>query len=146
MREVGTVCSVSGDTAKVAIRPGDRCGQCGGCAEDGSGRMALTVRAPRPVKAGDQVVVEFGPRHLTWGIVVAFVVPMIGLVAGVLLGQARPWARLGKDLSSALYGFALLVASFGTAAAVDRLFGKRAWPPPRIVGPASAYDATRTPP
>jgi len=136
MREIGTVTQVDHGVASVAISATACCGRCGACTDSGANHRVLTTEAPAGISKGDRVVVEVGPRSIAWAVVLTFVLPMIGLVAGVMLGQSYPWERLGKDLSSALFGFGLLGVGFGAAIAADRLSGAKKWPPPRIIGRA----------
>jgi positive regulator of sigma E activity len=134
MRETGVVTDLSNGMASVVLTGGACCGHCSACADDGGGRMILRTAATEGIQVGQRVVVEYGPPHIAWGVILTFVLPMIGLVAGVILGQAYALAGLGRDLSAALYGFALAGALFGFAILADRLGRKRTWQAPHIVG------------
>lgn len=133
MLETGTVIDVKDGKATVLLEAGASCSTCRSCAERESGRMEIVLDAPPGLHPGQRVSVEVGPQNLTWSILLTFVLPTVGLVAGMIVGHKYPLPVLGKDLSSAAFGFAFLIAGLATTITVDRLWGSRKWPPPKIV-------------
>ncbi|MFP4057817.1 MAG: SoxR reducing system RseC family protein [Candidatus Brocadiia bacterium] len=133
MREEGTVVAVEGDTARVRVQPGPHCGGCCACSMLGGGPPELELSAPEPLHVGDRVVVEVDTSGTTLGAVLVFVLPLLGLVAGVVVGHhARPFGTSG-NAGGLILGFGLLLALFGMAMAVDRWFLRRRVAAPTIV-------------
>jgi sigma-E factor negative regulatory protein RseC len=126
IEEQGTVISLSGELAEVRT---ERLGGCTGCGANGMcgtalidrflGRRPVTLRARNEVGAavGDRVLVGVSEAGLLTAAFAAYLVPILGLVAGGVLGQwlGRPgslWFGLvgGGDrfaLIGAILGFAL---------------------------------------
>jgi len=134
VQEQGIVAKIADGTAEIELTAKDSCGSCGGCSEGDDGPARLKVEALPGISVGDRVVVETGEFRVTAGAILIFVVPIIGLLAGVFVGQRFPLNSVDKDLSSGIYGFALMIAGFTAAIATDRIFGRRLWQPPRIIG------------
>jgi sigma-E factor negative regulatory protein RseC len=116
------------------MKPGPQCG--GGCcscsALSGGGRELEVTATCRP-EVGDRVVVEVTTGSAVLSAFLLFVLPLLGLVGGMLAGQAWQPFGLGKDAASLLFGFGALAIAFGFAAAVDRLVVRGRVPEPRIV-------------
>ena len=133
MREEGIVAAVEGSTVRVRMRAGPQCGSCCACAAIGDGERELEVATDQPVEVGSRVVVEVAAPSAALGAVLLFVLPLVGLVGGVLAGHHwRPFG-LGENGDGLVLGFALLVALLGLAAAVDRFVLRARLPAPTIV-------------
>ncbi len=138
VREVGTVESVGEGKVVAVVREqkGGACARCGACSfgSDGVGRME--VECEEEVKAGDEVVIELGIPSAYAGILFLFVLPLVGLVAGGLMGEALGGAFGAVGKVESLLPVVLGVVGFGGG-----LFGgyvverrlKGRMPEPRVV-------------
>ena len=89
MREVGIVQNIFGDYADVAIvrktACGENCISCkGGCTP---GEQIVRAKNAAFAKQGDRVAVELGGQKVVKAAFLAYIVPIIFLVAGTLIGQ-----------------------------------------------------------
>ena len=132
MREEGTVVAVEGNVARVRMAPGRSCGSCCACAvHDGQRELEITAEPPPPV--GSQVVVEIGSVSPWLSTLLLFVLPLLGLVGGVIAGEHwRPFGLAG-DAAPLVLGFSLLVLLFLVATLVDRVFLRKGSHEPSIV-------------
>ncbi|HUT33786.1 MAG TPA: SoxR reducing system RseC family protein [Planctomycetota bacterium] len=129
MREEGTVVDVEGRLARVRMKPGAQCGRCCACSALGGGDRELEVETDLPLLPGSRVLVEI-PRGNPWlSSLLLFVLPLAGLVAGVIVGAQ--WG--GGDAAPLLLGFGLLVALFAMAAIIDKTIIRKRQKPPAIV-------------
>jgi sigma-E factor negative regulatory protein RseC len=132
IEETGVVVSVNGETAEVETR---RQGACGSCSANGAcgtsllaqylGRRPLLLRAHNLAGAGpgDRVVVGVPEEGLIWASVAAYLVPLLGLMAGGMAGAGLlpDWKEIASTLGG-LSGLALgliWMARFGRAHAQD---------------------------
>jgi sigma-E factor negative regulatory protein RseC len=132
IEETGVVVAVAGDSAEVETR---RQGACGSCSANGAcgtsllarylGRKPLLLRARNLAGAapGDLVVVGVPEDGLMRASLVAYLVPLLGLIAGGIAGPVLYPA--GGDGTAALTAFAGLalglvwLARFGRAHTQD---------------------------
>lgn len=89
--EIGTILRMEGDTAVILLQGGEHCEGCGAgklglCKPSGNAGL---LRAKNTIKAsvGDKVKVGLAVDIQTSGYLLAFVVPVISLVAGTLAGH-----------------------------------------------------------
>ncbi len=128
MPRVGIVLAVEGDRARIATT---RRGICDGCSEhsecvvggsSGEGiSEEVTARNPLHARPGDQVEFDLpGHTELKLSLLV-WTVPLVGLVAGAVLGAGlHPRLALDRDAAT-LVGMLLGgVAAFGLVVLVDR--------------------------
>ncbi len=132
MRVEGTVLGMKGDRAVVRVAAGESCGTgCCSCATSAfCGAPQVEAEVDQPVEPGWQVMVEMPSRGSALSTLLVFVLPLLGLVGGVLLGE-----QVGErgDASGLVIGFGLFVALFVLASLVDRKYIKPRLPEPRIV-------------
>ena len=83
-----------------------------------SSLVELWVDDSGGAQAGDFVQVEMKPGHFLLGVLVLFVLPVAGLLAGVLLGRACAGAA-----GAVAGGFAGLALSFAAMHLFDRVAG-----------------------
>ena len=133
MREEGTVVGVEGERVRVRLRAGPQCGSCCACAAMGGGERELEVAADEPPAVGSRVVVEISAPNAVLGAVLVFVVPLIGLVGGVLVGDYWQPLGLSGNADSLVLGFGLLAVLLGAGAAIDRFVLRARLPEPAIV-------------
>jgi positive regulator of sigma E activity len=133
MREVGTVVNVEDRRVTVRMRAGPQCGSCCACAALGGGERELELTVADPPAVGSHVVVEVSTPNATVGALLIFVLPLLGLVGGVLAGHHLQPFGLSGDADGLVLGFGLLVLLFAGAAALDRLVLRARLPEPQIV-------------
>ena len=133
MRETGTVVEMAGHVARVQVEQGPHCGSCCACSALSGGSAELDVPTDTTLEVGSRVVVEI-PEQSSWvSSLLLFCLPLVGLVAGVVVGQE--WQPFGWSSNAAALtlGFGLLVVLFAVSAAIDRAFVRKRQPQPSIV-------------
>jgi sigma-E factor negative regulatory protein RseC len=128
---VGTVIEEKGDTAVVQMQRHlscENCGRCGGILGN-EDRRQLVVEVLNPIKAvaGQKVLVESEARRVIFISFMLYIVPLAGLVAGILL-----WLKLAEVLglggapepAAAGVGFALMALIFFAIRIWDRRASK----------------------
>lgn len=118
MEQYGIVTEAKGETAFVSLQRHLACGNCGKCGLlSGAKKREVTVEVLNPIEAesGQRVVVESDDRHILFISFFLYIVPLIGLVAGIFL-WLNAAARLGlsgdQDLTAVGVGLALMVLIF----------------------------------
>lgn len=133
MAEKGTVVEVADDVAKVELDETSACAKCGLCRRLGPGRMLMEVDAQPGLRPGQKVLLEGGEKTWTASILL-FLVPLVDLVIGVILGQYVRIGNLSNDASSAIFGAVFFAVSFTGAIFWERrLRAKRPPQRPQIV-------------
>ena len=128
----GTIIAIENAQATVEITGCESCGGCRICATFGDSSKRLVVNAIPGLRIQQRVRIE-GLGVSSWlGVAMVFVVPLLGLVLGVILGQAIPVAGLTPDTFSIILGLGLLGAGFGGALLYERLVLRRKKVSPHI--------------
>jgi sigma-E factor negative regulatory protein RseC len=125
MDRVGTVIEAKGDTALVQVQRHmscENCGRCGGFLGNEDRRQHF-VEVLNPIKAGpgEKVLIESDDRQVIFISFMLYIVPLAGLVGGILL-----WLKLAAGLglggaqeaAAVAVGFTLMALIF---------FGIRLW-------------------
>ncbi len=127
MERIGTIKEVKGDTAVVHLRRHlscENCGRCGGVlgAEDGRDHY---VEVANPIRAeeGQSVLIEIDDRRALFIAFILYLVPLAGLVAGIVLGYKLAvflgWEYY-RELAAAAAGFVLMALVYGGISLWDR--------------------------
>ncbi len=121
----GIVIGLEGAYARVSTR---KRGACEGCGQNGLcfGTGAddpddLLVRNSISAQVGDTVTFGLPDGSMTRAGMIAYLLPLGGLIAGAMLGQSlsiADWTQDAKAMSGGAVGFAV---SFGLAMLLDRL-------------------------
>jgi sigma-E factor negative regulatory protein RseC len=131
IEETGAVLSIEGDFAEVETR---RQGACGSCAASGAcgtsllagyfGRRPLVLRALNRAGAapGDAVIVGVPEGGLMRASVVAYLIPLLGLMAGGITGQML--APAAGEVATTLGGLAGLAVGLGWFGRFGRKHGR----------------------
>ncbi|MFO7592945.1 MAG: SoxR reducing system RseC family protein [Pseudomonadota bacterium] len=121
IEETAHVVSVEGDDAWVDTQ---RRSSCSSCAVKGCGTGALSkvlggkkqqmkVRNPVGAKAGDAVVLGIEEGVLLQGSLMVYILPLVLMLAGGLLGEAlAPQWGSGAEVTSLLFGLLGLMVGF----------------------------------
>lgn len=81
----GVVVEVTGNTAKIKAGRHNDCKNCGAC--PGNNSVIVCARNPKGAKPGQRVMFEVKETNALIGAFVVFIFPLIGILAGVLLGK-----------------------------------------------------------
>lgn len=108
MERIGEVTAVNGEMLSVTFcRPTD-CEKCHACI---GGAKQTTIEVKGEAKVGEFAVVDLPERVLLKASAIAYVIPLIALLAGMFLGGALfPEQRDTASLLGALIGLAISLA------------------------------------
>ena len=95
--------------------------------------MSLEVDAVEGIGPGRKVVVAVDRSVSLAGIFFLFGLPLVGLVAGAVIGHFCPFFGLSGEASAVVLGLALQAAAFVVALVYDRKVAAKRTPKPRIV-------------
>lgn len=133
----------------------DRKGACDGCHTTGSGcrtclssaKMESLVINSVGARSGDIVQVSLKSGNLFAGAAVLYILPVLALIGGALIGSAE-YAMLGWDGTSAtiLGGGVGLAIGFGVVMGLDRCAWIRRHLAPRITAVLVSEKETSSPP
>lgn len=118
MEQYGLVIESLNETAIVSLQRHLICESCGRCGLlSGSNKRDITVEALNPIKAkeGQRVVLESDDRQVLFISFMLYLVPLGGLVAGILLWLGiAPFLGLegNQELVAAAAGIALMAIVF----------------------------------
>ncbi len=125
VEEEGTVLKIEGE---VAFLRAERSGACDSCttreACESTGGSEMRVEATNTIgaKVGDRVAFTVSPSELLKAGVVLYLVPLLGFMGGVVMGQviaAKFLPGTDADLLSAVLGFVLLLFTYGVIKVVS---------------------------
>lgn len=87
MRETGKVIEVNGDYVKILIKRGTACGSCGAC-QVGREKLEMIMTAENVIGAeiGDTVEVDLETTDLITAALIAYGLPLVALIAGIVGG------------------------------------------------------------
>ena len=122
MSEIGTVVEIKGNTAMVEMQPNSGCKSCGICTSH-KDKMLLEVETAPGIEPGQRVLIE-GEEKAWAASFLLFVVPIVALIIGVVIGQ---YVELGlpHDVASMILGVLFFAASFAIALVWERRIRKR---------------------
>jgi sigma-E factor negative regulatory protein RseC len=114
-REEGIIVRVTGERALVRI---NRSASCEGCQSagachilDGRNEMEAEAYNIAGAKEGDRVLLEINPSVAVKVAFIIYLLPVIALIAGAIVGQKLgPDYSLSADTSAILFGLSALVA------------------------------------
>lgn len=123
MEEVGKVVGIKDDMVTVEVERSAACQGCRACRLSTGGKMLTEARNLVGAGIGDRVRVEIAPKAFLTATFVVFMIPLILLVAGFILGSFlaflfnRPAYSQGMGV---FFGFVFLALSLLIVRAVDR--------------------------
>ena len=131
MAEKATVLSIDGAIATVELEQTGACSRCGMCSPGSRGRMQVEVDAVPGLEVGGQVLIEGGQTAWVASLLL-FVVPMVDLIVGVVLGQVID-IGLSRDAASALLGGGLFAVSMVGCLLAERALRRKGTRRPHIL-------------
>ncbi|MEE9613614.1 MAG: SoxR reducing system RseC family protein [Thermodesulfobacteriota bacterium] len=120
IEEKGTILEITGEgLALIKTEKNEACDGCGSkeiCRSVGESDMVVEAENPVNARVGDEVVFTVAPVEMLRAGALLYLIPLIGFIAGVVLGQvavaslAPSW---NADLLSAALGFLFVALAFG---------------------------------
>ena len=124
MVRTGRVIGTQDGVLEVCFERPEMCAQCGACM--GHKPHEETVKIEGDAMVGDTVAVEMPDAKIVKVSLIAYIIPLIGLLLGLLIGQTL----LNNDLWAAVIGLIGLAAGVLTARIFDRKLGaQKSWQP-----------------
>lgn len=88
MQEEGKVIAIEGDNVKIELSRTTNCSHCGACFCSPMGdKMTLTTKSTADIKEGDFVRLTLNKGVLLESAIYIYLIPILGLFTGVVLGQ-----------------------------------------------------------
>ena len=124
MVRTGKVVGTDGKTLDVCFERPEMCAKCGACM--GRKPHELTVGIEGKAEIGDTVDVEMPDAKIVKVSLIAYIIPLIGLLIGLLIGQTL----INNDIWAAVIGLIGLGAGFLIARTFDKRLGaQKEWQP-----------------
>ena len=119
MVRTGKVVGTDGKMLEVCFERPEMCAKCGACM--GRKPHELTVRIEGHAEVGDHVDVEMPDAKIVKVSLIAYIIPLIGLLIGLLIGQTLIY----NDIWAAVIGLIGLGAGFLIARTFDKRLGSQ---------------------
>ncbi|MCK4572361.1 SoxR reducing system RseC family protein [candidate division WOR-3 bacterium] len=139
MRETGVVVEVNENKATVLFKNGEGCEGCefsNFCHPGKEGRKIICIN-DKGANVGDVVEIDISRKNAALAVVLNFILPLIFLVVGVLLGK-KLW---GTDLAGFLLGIGLMALYFLIFVFVDKRIVKSGTLLPKIIKIKESYNS-----
>ena len=125
MRETGVIVSIAGNLARVRMAKGVQCAGCKACSAFGETSMELEVRNNLHAQLGERVEVEINPQQVVGHSLLLFVVPILLLMVGYLLGFSfNLGLPISRESQGIVAGLVFLAGSFLGLRLYDRFYAK----------------------
>lgn len=136
MEEIGIVVRTEEYTATVRMARHASCESCGACGLGTTAASEFTVLNPVGAGPGQRVRVRVAPGTLYRAAFLVYVIPMLGLVLGYLVGRwlAGLFGSGIEEGTGVITGFTVMALSFIGLHRFDRCYLKPAAYLPEIVG------------
>ncbi|MDR3217056.1 MAG: SoxR reducing system RseC family protein [Clostridiaceae bacterium] len=133
MTESGTVTKLKKDKAVISFDRRSACDKCRMCAVSKGGmKVEILIKNTLSKNVGDTVCVEMGNKYIMTAALIVYVIPLILVAAGLLLG------RLMGEMEQIILACVGLVVGFVTSALLDKILKKRKGFSPVMVSEAEA--------
>ena len=136
MKQYGKVIAHDGEMATVAVQRHASCEKCGACGLGKASDVVVTVKDEVGASVGDSVIIELEFSAVFKASAIVYVVPLVLMVTGFLLGPAvfrSLGLALSPDAAAAILGFCMLAAAFACIYVYDRVARPRLYTP-RLTG------------
>lgn len=106
---IGLVTAITDGTAQIRFLRSSACAHCGACLTVGDTEMEVSLPNTLGAKEGDRVVVDLSPKRVVQASLLAYAVPLLLLIAGVLIGSRyADWAGLTLGVAACGIGYLIL--------------------------------------
>lgn len=106
---IGLVTAITDGTAQIRFLRGSACAHCGACLTVGESEMEISLPNTLGAKEGDRVAVDLSPKRVVQASLLAYAVPLLLLIAGVLIGsRIADWAGLALGIGACGIGYLIL--------------------------------------
>ena len=106
---IGIVTAVVDGTARIHFLRSSACAHCGACLTIGETEMEISLPNTLGAKEGDRVAVDLSPKRVVQASLLAYAVPLILLIGGVLLGSRyADWVGLAMGVGACGVGYLIL--------------------------------------
>jgi sigma-E factor negative regulatory protein RseC len=106
---IGLVTAITDGTAQIRFLRSSACAHCGACLTVGDSEMEVSLPNTLGAKVGDRVVVDLSPKRVIQASLLAYAVPLLLLIAGVLIGSRyADWAGLVLGVLACGIGYLIL--------------------------------------
>jgi sigma-E factor negative regulatory protein RseC len=136
LSEHGIIEKTDGRSAWVRVERSSACASCPSrseCKVELGKGVLVEVENSAGCRPGDRVRLSMGSGSFLKSTLVAYIFPVVALVAGALAGsQLVPGAGLSGDAASVFTGFGAMALYFVVLKLSDRSGSRTPWSPPRI--------------
>jgi len=135
VREIGKVADIKDKTAIIKIQRKSSCGSCTACGmKKDQNEILIPVANDLGARLGDWVELELKSISILKASTIAYVIPLIALIIGVVVGYALA-EQLSQDteLYGAIGGIILTILSFVAIRVVDPLLNKKGDYTPKMI-------------
>ena len=106
---IGIVTAINGGDAQIRFLRGSACAHCGACLTVGESEMEIALPNTLGAKVGDRVSVDLSPKRVVQASLLAYAVPLVLLIGGVLLGsRIADWVGLLFGVAACGIGYLIL--------------------------------------
>lgn len=106
---IGIVTAITDGTARIRFLRGSACAHCGACLTVGDSEMEISLPNTLGAKEGDRVAVDLSPKRVVQASLLAYAVPLLLLIGGVLLGSRyADWAGLALGVAACGISYLIL--------------------------------------
>lgn len=114
MAEIGQVMEKQGDLIKVKLQRHDACNHCNACTMGvDTEEMILEVENLCKAKAGDLVEIHLEESNFLQAVMIMYIVPLLGLLAGIAIGYGIGNAvGINSEVTALVIGFLLLAGTY----------------------------------
>ena len=106
---IGIVTAINGGDAQIRFLRGSACAHCGACLTVGESEMEITLPNTLGAKVGDRVSVDLSPKRVVQASLLAYAVPLVLLIGGVMLGsRVADWVGLLCGVAACGIGYLIL--------------------------------------
>jgi len=115
LEETGTVVHIEADEISVRFDRTEACKKCGACKLGQDGEMLIVVHNTLGAKIGDRISVALEEGDLFGASLLAYGMPLGGLLLGMLLGMwiAPLFPSVNRDLIATVGAAVLMLVAFG---------------------------------
>ncbi len=113
MEQCGVIVGLDAGNAIVSIKRDTACGKCKVCPSNGENEVLITIPNNVNVQPGDRVAIAMEPSKILKAAAIAYCIPLIGLVAGVVAGVGvASQLKFDSELSGVAGGILFTMLTF----------------------------------